>query len=162
VTTGFNVLFNDASPAIVCAGNLTGTFAPSSASLSAFNGKAMNGTWALLANDNYNVDTGSIGNWSIEICALTATLNTPENTLTDFTIFPNPNNGNFTLQFSNAATSDIDVTVFDMRGRKIFENTYNNEGAFNENIQLSNAQTGIYLVSVTDGVNKIVKRIAVE
>lgn len=161
VTTGFNVLFNDASPAVVCAANLTGTFAPSSA-LSAFNGKPMNGTWTLLANDNYNGDTGSLGNWSIEICSVTATLNTPENTLTDFSIFPNPNNGNFTLQFSNAATSDISVTVFDMRGRKIFENSFNNEGAFNENIQLSNAQTGIYLVSVTDGVNKIVKRIAVE
>jgi subtilisin-like proprotein convertase family protein len=161
VTTGFNVLFNDASPAIVCAANLTGTFAPASA-LSAYNGKPMNGTWTLLANDNYNGDTGSIGNWSIEICSTTATLNTPENTLTDFSIFPNPNNGNFTLQFSKAATSNIEVTVFDMRGRKIFENSYNNEGAFNENIQLSNAQTGIYLVSVTDGVNKIVKRIAVE
>lgn len=160
-STGFNVLFNDASPAIVCASNLTGTFAPASA-LAAFNGKPMNGTWRLLANDNYNGDTGSIGNWSIEICSVTATLNTPENTLTDFSIFPNPNNGNFTLQFSNAAASAIEVTVFDMRGRKIFENNYNNEGAFNENIQLSNAQTGIYLVSVSDGVNKIVKRIAVE
>jgi hypothetical protein len=122
----------------------------------------MNGTWSLLANDNYNGDTGSLGNWSIEICSTTATLNTPENTLTDFSIFPNPNNGNFTLQFSKAATSDIEVTVFDMRGRKIFENSYNSEGAFNENIQLSNTQTGIYLVSVSDGVNKIVKRIAVE
>lgn len=161
VTTGFNVLFNDASPAIVCAANLTGTFAPASA-LSAFNGKPMNGTWTLLANDNYNGDTGSLGNWSVEICSTSATLNTPENTLTDFSIFPNPNNGNFTLQFSKAATSAIEVTVFDMRGRKIFENSYNNEGAFNENIQLSNAQTGIYLVSVSDGVNKIVKRIAVE
>ena len=161
VTTGFNVLFNDASPAIVCAANLTGTFAPAAA-LSAFNGKPMNGTWSLLANDNYNGDTGSLGNWSIEICSTTATLNTPENTLTDFSIFPNPNNGNFTLQFSKAATSAIEVTVFDMRGRKIFENSYNSEGAFNENIQLNNAQTGIYLVSVSDGVNKIVKRIAVE
>jgi subtilisin-like proprotein convertase family protein len=161
VTTGFNVLFNDASPAIVCAANLNGTFAPSG-SLSAYNGKSIGGTWTLLANDNFNVDTGSIGTWSIEICSTTATLNTPENTLSDFKVFPNPNNGNFTIQFSNATTSDIEVSVFDMRGRKIFENTYSNEGAFNENIQLSNAQTGIYLVSVTDGVNKIVKRIAVE
>ncbi len=160
-STGFNVLFNDASPAIVCAPNLTGTFAPASA-LSTLNGKPMNGTWRLLANDNYIGDTGSIGNWSIEVCSVTVTLDTPENSLADFKVFPNPNNGNFTLQFSNAASSEIEVSVFDMRGRKIFENTYNNEGAFNENIQLSNAQTGIYLVSVTDGVNKIVKRIAVE
>ena len=160
-STGFNVLFNDASPAIVCAPNLTGTFAPATA-LSVLNGKPMNGTWRLLANDNYIGDSGSIGNWSIEVCSVTVALNTPENSLADFKVFPNPNNGNFTLQFSNAATSDIEVTVFDMRGRKIFENSYNNDGAFNQSIQLTNAQTGIYLVSVTDGVNKIVKRIAVE
>jgi hypothetical protein len=54
------------------------------------------------------------------------------------------------------------VNVYDMRGRTIFENNYSNQVMFNENIQLNNAQAGVYLVSVTDGNQKMVKRIVIE
>lgn len=162
VTTGFNVLFNDgAASTIVCAANLTGTFKPNQA-LSAYNGKAMNGTWTLLANDNYNGDTGTINNWTVEICATTAQLATAANQLTDFSIYPNPSRGNFNLQFDNHSGNEIKVNVFDMRGRVIFENKYSNEATFNENIQLNNAQAGVYLVSVTDGNQKLTKRLVIE
>lgn len=161
VTTGFNVLFNDGAPAIVCAANLSGTFAPNQA-LSAFNGKPMNGTWTLSANDNYTGDTGTINNWTLEICALIAQLSTPNNELSDFVVYPNPSNGSFNVQFSNPISQETQVTVFDIRGRKIFENTYANQATFNENITLSNAQSGIYLLTVVDGGRKTVKKIAVE
>jgi subtilisin-like proprotein convertase family protein len=162
VSTGFNVLFNDAAATtVVCAANLTGTFKPNQ-SLSAFNGKSMNGTWTLLANDNYNGDTGSIGNWTVEICAVTAQLATPENQMSDFAIYPNPNRGNFNIQFENNTSNEIKVNVFDMRGRVIFENNYSNQTMFNENIQLNNAQAGVYLVSITDGNQKMVKRLVIE
>ena len=52
--------------------------------------------------------------------------------------------------------------MVDLRGRKIFENQYDNSGLFNQTIQLDNAQSGIYLVSITDGDKKIVKKIVVE
>jgi hypothetical protein len=54
------------------------------------------------------------------------------------------------------------VDVYDMRGRKIFDNTYPTETNFNQNIQLNNAETGVYLVSITDGSRKVVKRIVIE
>ncbi len=162
VSTAFNVLFNDgAATPIVCAANLTGTFKPATV-LSAFNGKPMNGTWTLLANDNYNGDTGSIGNWTVEVCGTTAQLATSVNQLTDFAIYPNPSKGNFNIQFENHTSNDIKVSVYDMRGRMIFENQYSNDTIFNENIQLNNAQSGVYLVSVTDGSQKLVKRLVIE
>jgi subtilisin-like proprotein convertase family protein len=163
-STGFNVLFDDAGPSITCAPNLTGTFKPASGNLASYNGKNMTGTWALVANDNFNGDTGTINNWQIEICAAVPQLSTPENQLTDFKIYPNPNNGSFNIQFSNSNTKSesIDVTVYDIRGRKIFSNNFSNQATFNENIQLNNPQAGIYLVTIFDGVSKIVKRIAVE
>lgn len=160
-STGFNVLFNDGAPAIVCAANLAGTFAPNQA-LSAFNGKNMSGTWTLSANDNYNGDTGTINNWTLEICALLPALAVNDNQLADFSVYPNPNNGSFNVQFSNPVSEETKVMVYDMRGRLIFENTYANQATFNENITLSNAQSGIYLLNVVDGGRKVVKRIAVE
>ena len=162
ITTGFNVLFNDAAASpIVCAANLTGTFKPNQA-LSALNGKPMNGTWTLLANDNYNGDTGTINNWSVEVCGTTAQLAVPTNQLTDFAIYPNPSKGNFNIQFDNTTSNEIKVNVYDMRGRIIFENKYSNQATFNENIQLNNAQAGVYLVSITDGNQKLTKRLVIE
>lgn len=160
-STGFNVLFNDDSPTIVCAANLVGTFKPSTV-LSAFNGKNMAGEWTLLANDNYTDGTGTITTWSVEVCAITPNLVVSSNQLADFSIYPNPNKGNFNIQFDNTTSNEIKVNVYDMRGRTIFENNYSNQAVFNENIQLNNAQSGVYLVSVTDGTNKIVKRIVIE
>ena len=159
VSTGFNVLFNDASPAIVCAGNLTGTFAPAQ-SLSVFNGKPANGTWTLTANDNYNGDTGTINNWSVEICTQVATLSSNTFGLQDFNLFPNPNNGTFNIQFS-PKSEKVNVVVHDIRGRQIFEKNYTNTGLFNEEIHLSNVQSGIYMVTVIDGNQKQVKKIVV-
>jgi len=52
--------------------------------------------------------------------------------------------------------------VHDIRGRQIFERSFNNSGLFNENINLSNVQSGIYLVTVLDGAQKQVKKIVVE
>lgn len=161
VSTGFNVLFNDASPAIVCAANLTGTFAPAQA-LSVFNGKPANGTWTLSVNDNYNGDTGTVNNWTVEICTLQATLTSNSFGLQDFNLFPNPNNGNFTIQFNSNSGNEIKVNVHDMRGREIFNKTYSNNGFFNEDLQLNNVQSGVYLVNVQDGNRKEVKKIVVK
>ena len=161
VTTGFNVLWNDASPAIVCAANLTGTFAPPQL-LSAFNGKPANGTWTLLANDNYNGDAGTINNWSIEICSQTIALSTHNVGFDNFAVYPNPSNGNFNIQFSTDSSNGVKVLVHDMRGRSIFENEFSSSATFNQNIHLNNAQAGVYLLTVTDGERKEVKKIVVE
>jgi hypothetical protein len=49
-----------------------------------------------------------------------------------------------------------------MRGRIIFDNSYDNTGLFSQNIQLDQAQSGVYLVTVKDGDRKEVKRIVIE
>ena len=83
--------------------------------------------------------------------------------LQNFELYPNPNKGEFTIKLdSSVASEEIKVYVYDMRGRIIFENSYSNQVTFNENIQLNNPQSGIYLVSITDGTSKVVKKIAIE
>ncbi len=155
---GMNVIFSDGSPAPVCASPTAGTFSPVQP-LAAFNGKPSNGNWTLTVQDFYNGDTGSITSWGIDFgCAL----ENEEFEIAALAVYPNPNNGNFTIQYDNPVSEEITVDVFDIRGRKIFEHTYSNQATFNENIQLSNVQSGVYLLRVTDGNRKTVKRIAVE
>jgi hypothetical protein len=96
------------------------------------------------------------------VCTETITLNTNSFGLQDFNLYPNPNKGSFTIQFTSNSGNEIKVNVHDMRGREIFTKSYSNIGFFNENLKLNSVQTGIYLVTVQDGVKKEVKKIVVE
>lgn len=155
----FNITLNDGSPAFTCVANMTGSFSPSSP-LSAFNGKPSAGVWKLTANDNYAQDTGRVISWGLVICSETSTLGHEDLELTDFTVYPNPNNGSFNVKFNGNASNPVKVLVHDMRGRVIFEKDYANSATFNENITV-NAQTGMYILTVSDGERKMTKKIAV-
>ncbi len=80
----------------------------------------------------------------------------------NFSIYPNPNKGNFNVKFDSYSNNDIGIMVNDMRGRTIFENKYPNTGMVSQNIQLENVESGVYLVTVKDGVQKISKKIVIE
>lgn len=162
-STGFNITFDDGQPAIVCVsgGSPTGTYRPSG-SLATLNNKPSNGTWTLLAADYWAGDNGSIGNWSIQICNKQYTLSNPDFEFEDFSLYPNPNNGEFTVKFTSSTGNDIKVVAHDLRGRQVFEKAFANTGTINQNVSLNNVEAGVYLVSVIDGGKKTVKRVVVE
>jgi subtilisin-like proprotein convertase family protein len=155
-----NVVFDDNGGNIVCASPTFGTYQPAQ-SLSVFNGLQSAGNWIFGINDNFAQDTGTVNSFFIEICSQEVTLSTPDFGFDDFVVYPNPNKGDFSVQFSNA-TGDVKISVHDMRGRLVYENQFGGGDAFNQNISLNEAQTGVYLLSVTDGSRKEVKRIIVE
>jgi subtilisin-like proprotein convertase family protein len=156
-----NLKFNDTGNNINCNSTALQTVRPSE-NLSYFNGKSANGNWTFRAYDNYQGDNGTLNSWGIELCTQIATLSIPTIDNLNFTVYPNPNKGNFTIQFNSNSSSPIIVEVVDLRGRKIFTNTYINQNQFNENISLNNAQSGVYIVNVTDGDSKISKKIIID
>lgn len=79
----------------------------------------------------------------------------------NFALYPNPNNGNFTISFDSNSTNEIKISVNDVRGRIISSENFKNTGLFNENIQLGNLQSGMYLISIQDGEKKMVRKILV-
>lgn len=91
-----------------------------------------------------------------------ATASSDEFGFTNFSIYPNPNRGNFNVKFDSTSNNEISIVVNDIRGRNIFEKQFSNTGLIDQNIQLSNVEAGIYLVTVKDGDQKIVKRIVIE
>lgn len=161
--TSLTYTFSDGSPVIPATGctATTGTFGAAGA-LSDFNGKPTDGTWTLLAADFYNGDTGSIGTWTIELCYSSSAASTESFGLNNFNLYPNPNNGNFTVQFESDSTNDVQIKVNDIRGREVFSNTYENSGLFVKSLELNNVTSGIYLVTVQNGNKKEVKKIIVE
>ncbi|MEW5677523.1 reprolysin-like metallopeptidase [Flavobacterium enshiense] len=156
-----NATFDDQGSAIVCATTITGNVIPAQA-LSAFNGQNPNGTWTFGVVDSAAQDTGTIVSYALTICSQTVTLSTDNFGLENFTIYPNPNNGNFSVQFDSNSGNEIKIGVHDMRGRLVFEKSYQNTGTFNQNLQLNNVQSGVYMVTVQDGERKEVKKISVK
>ena len=159
---GYNITFNDGSPAISCTAPITsGTFNPNQP-LSGLNSKTTNGNWSLTMNDYFQGDIGTLNSWSVEVCYIQATLTSENFGLENFTLYPNPNNGSFNIQFNSNTGNEIKINVHDVRGREIFAKSYNNNGLFNESLELNNVQSGVYLVTVQDGARKEVKKIVVQ
>lgn len=162
---GFNITFQTGATAIPnncgTSGVFTGTYAPAEP-LSVFDNKQAAGNWALIAADAFAQDTGQINSWSINVCGLVATAGVNEFGLADFRLYPNPNTGSFTVEFTSDSANDVEVIVHDMRGRQIMSKSYENSGMFSGNINLGNIETGVYMVTVQDGSRKEVKRIVVQ
>lgn len=74
-----------------------------------------------------------------------------------YSVYPNPSNGNFTLN----KTSNIDLleaTIYDINGRQIKSINLENMGS-SELIDLSNAASGIYFMSITSNTSKQVVKL---
>ena len=80
----------------------------------------------------------------------------------NFSIAPNPNKGDFVIEFKTNNSEGIKINIFDLRGRKILENTYTNDVLFSQKINLAAVEKGIYLVQITAGQNKITKKVIVD
>jgi len=97
----------------------------------------------------------------LDICSQQP-LSTNDFSIDDFAIFPNPNNGEFTVKLNSNSGNEISIDVYDIRGRRIFNNAYDNGSDFNQTVKLNNVQSGLYLVTVKDGNRNITKKIVVE
>ena len=163
-TSGANMIatFDDEGTALNCAGITGGNaYIPLNA-LSSLDGMSSLGDWRLVIADVAVPNNGTLNSFSVEICSTTATLTSESFGLTDFSLYPNPNNGNFTVQFSSETSNDVDITIHDLRGRQVYNKSFQNNGLFNQELKLNNASSGIYLVTVQDGNRKEVKKIVVE
>jgi len=94
---------------------------------------------------------------------VTDELSTSSNELADsFAIYPNPNQGEFTVSLRSENPSPIDINVFDITGRRIFNQSYEYQHDFSQNLRLNQAQAGVYFVKVSNGNNNVTKKVIVE
>ncbi|WP_372756970.1 reprolysin-like metallopeptidase [Mariniflexile sp.] len=102
---------------------------------------------------------GEVEDYSINV---SPTLAIEEFGFENFKIFPNPNQGTFSVQLNGSLERSINMDVFDIRGRHIYNKSYQNAGDFYEEIKLNNVQSGIYILIATDGIRKSSKKIIIE
>jgi subtilisin-like proprotein convertase family protein len=129
--------------------------------LSAFNGQNPQGPWIFRVRDAVTGSFGTVNSASINICSQTFTLDDSEFESVDFALYPNPNKGNFNIQFECDPTKEVQVLVHDILGQKVHGQTFDKAPYFIQNIQLKKSVVGLYFVTIINGDKKIVKKILV-
>ena len=158
-----DIKFDSQAAAFACANPTTGTYALPVGTFNVINGATAAGSWQIGFRDIVVGDAGTINSVNLEICSTTVSLLANESfNFENFALYPNPNNGQFTLKFDSTSSSNITVNVSDIQGRNVYEKTFISTGLFNENLQLDHAQKGIYLVKIKDGEKQIIKKIVIE
>ena len=79
----------------------------------------------------------------------------------NFSVYPNPSDGDFTIQLSTSLSNEINVGIFDLRGRAIFSKLYNEGGDFKKTIRLKNVQSGMYILNISNTLRQITKKIII-
>ncbi|WP_344726868.1 reprolysin-like metallopeptidase [Corallibacter vietnamensis] len=160
------VTYDDEGNAIDCGNTNVGDSIIPTDALSFADGESSLGEWVFYVGDIL-VD-GNRATWNsvtLTICeegGFIPQLSTNEFSLEDsFSVYPNPNNGDFNIKL-NAGNENVDVQVYDIRGRLVFNKGYKNTGAFNENINLGDVQAGMYLLQVKSGSKTVTKKIVVQ
>jgi len=78
-----------------------------------------------------------------------------------FSIYPNPNKGSFTIEFKELANS-FSVEVYDVTGKTIFENNYDQSANPSQLINLDNVNRGIYFINVKSDKGLVTKKLVIE
>lgn len=156
-----DVAFDDAaaSSTLPCPPNDGNTYQPESP-LAAFNGENGDGVWTLTIADTANGDGGDLNSWALELCHQ-QTMSVEDLTTNDFTIYPNPNNGSFSIKVNPQYTEDYKVDIYDIRGRKVYTNEFNSSSNVNS-IDLGNVHSGMYMMTITSHNKSFTKKIVVE
>ncbi len=106
-----------------------------------------------------NVANGEVEDYTLSI---TPSISVETYGFDNFKVFPNPNNGRFTVRLNSTLTSEVSIEIFDIRGRHMYSSTQGNAGDLRQGIILHGVQTGVYILRASDGKRTAIKRIVVE
>jgi hypothetical protein len=78
-------------------------------------------------------------------------------------LFPNPNSGNFVVQFFEKASKKAQIKVLNTVGQNVFEKEIaNNAGKFEEKIEIAFLAEGTYILQISTEKNIYQKRFVIQ
>lgn len=91
-----------------------------------------------------------------------ASTSTEELTLTDAQIFPNPSNGNVSVRFNNAVSSDVTIQVTNLVGQVVYTaNEASIAGSNSFELNLTDLTEGQYIVKIANGTEQTITKVQI-
>lgn len=125
---------------------------------------ATNQTYTATQNGNYTVIVTVGGCSSAASTAENVTNAGIDQAVTDyfFTVYPNPNDGNFYISFNSALKATYTLELKNTLGQLIFQETLTDfTGNYSKPMDVSQFGKGIYMISLTDSKNTTIKKVVV-
>ncbi|MEA1896878.1 MAG: DUF5018 domain-containing protein, partial [Bacteroidota bacterium] len=118
-----------------------------------------------ILNTSYNI-TGIMfyyyGNWEIlprDASDISEFVGIDKLDLSDqMVIYPNPNNGRFSIEIPAEMKGNVEISIMDMSGRMIHKEFLNNSSYNVLPLDLSNEANGIYFIKISDGTNTAIAK----
>jgi hypothetical protein len=114
-----------------------------------------NGHYFVIYTDSYgcSVSSDTINYYWVSIIENAVELN--------LSIYPNPNNGMFTLDWTGALTGNVKIEIYSSLGELIYsKEMVNNSKPFQ--IDLLNAKPGVYFLKTTENKSGITRKLVIE
>ncbi|MEM8888869.1 MAG: T9SS type A sorting domain-containing protein [Bacteroidota bacterium] len=117
------------------------------------------GTYILTVTDANNcvvMDTVEVQQWAVGIeDELAAGINA-------LSIYPNPNQGQFSLDLSLQNPESVVISVFDLRGRKVFEEKTEKGLQFEKLIKINDGGKGMYVLQIQSPKGLAIRKFVIE
>ena len=121
-------------------------------------------TYTATADGNYTVEeTNSNGCSSTSATYNVNGLGISENSFQNsFNVYPNPNNGEFQLNFNVSNQDNYTIEIHNAIGQLVYQEYLSNySGKYSKQINLQNFGKGIYMLSLTNSHNQGIKKLIV-
>jgi Secretion system C-terminal sorting domain/SprB repeat len=132
------------------------------------NGTAITGAtgqnYTFTANGTYTVvvTTGGCASATSAPVVITTTGIDEANNPYLFSIYPNPNDGNFTVSFNAAVRSSYKLELYNALGQIIYRDDVTDfSGVYTKKLSVTEYGKGVYTITLTNAKNETVKRIIV-
>jgi hypothetical protein len=80
----------------------------------------------------------------------------------DFEVYPNPNEGLFTMEISNASPTTYMMNVRNMVGQTVMSEAINVNGNVTKTMDLTSFDKGVYFVTLENGDERLVRKVVVK
>lgn len=149
-----------ASPVVLTGGSPSGgTYTGPGVSAGSFNPTTVGSfpiTYSVTVNGCSDSATQSI---TVQNCTGISELNLASS----IGVYPNPNNGTFTVTLGNQELTNLTISVISFEGKLVFETKPEiSNGDHNIQIQTNNLSSGIYLLRITATQSSALKKISIE
>jgi PKD repeat protein len=117
------------------------------------------GTYDVTLTVSDGVDTHSVtmdDYITVDVCSAVE-----ESNVENISVYPNPNNGIFTVEFANVPEDNVTIKVLNTLGTMIYKENLIIEGDFSRTLDLSNFDKGMYFLVLENYQGNTVNRIII-